>query len=98
MGFSRQGYWSGLPFPPPEDLSNPSIESMSPALEGGFFFFTTGATGNPRSTGGSKHFILDGSSSPKRSTAQSEQELTETEISRGVDIDSIKILCSNTEL
>ena len=61
-------------------------------------FFTTGATGNPRSTGGSKHFILDGSSSPKRSTAQSEQELTETEISRGVDIDSIKILCSNTEL
>ena len=89
-----------MPFPPPEDLSNPSIEPMSPALEGVFFVclfvFTTGATWNPRSTDGSKHFILDGSSSHKRSTAQSEQELTETEISRVVDIDSIKILCSNT--
>ena len=39
-GFSRQGYWSGLPFPPPEDLPNPGIEPtslMSPALAGGFF-------------------------------------------------------------
>ena len=26
MGFSRQEYWSGLPFPPPEDLSDPRIE------------------------------------------------------------------------
>ena len=30
MGFSRQGYCSGLPFPPPGDLPNPRIESMSP--------------------------------------------------------------------
>ena len=37
MGFSRQGYWSGLPFPSPGDLSNPGIESVSPALSGGFF-------------------------------------------------------------
>ena len=25
MGFSRQGYWSGLPFPSPEDILNPGI-------------------------------------------------------------------------
>ena len=33
MGFSRQEYWSGLPFPSPEDLPNPEIESRSPALQ-----------------------------------------------------------------
>ena len=33
MGFSRQEYWSGLPFPSPEDLSDPGIEPRSPALE-----------------------------------------------------------------
>ena len=32
MGFSRQGYWSGLPFPSPEDLPDPGIEPRSPAL------------------------------------------------------------------
>ena len=37
MGFPRQEYWSGLPFPPPEDLPNPGIKHMSPALAGGFF-------------------------------------------------------------
>ena len=39
MEFSRQEYWSGLPFPP-GDLSHPGIEPislMSPALAGGFF-------------------------------------------------------------
>ena len=34
MGFSRQEYWSGLPCPPPGDLSNPGIEPTSPALAG----------------------------------------------------------------
>ena len=29
MGFSRQEYWSGLPFPPPRDLPNPGIKPMS---------------------------------------------------------------------
>ena len=29
MGFSRQEYWSGLPFPSPGDLLNPGIELMS---------------------------------------------------------------------
>ena len=32
MGFSRQEYWSGLPFPSPGDLPDPGIESRSPAL------------------------------------------------------------------
>ena len=45
MGFSRQEYWSGLPFPSPGDLPDPGIEHMSltfPALTGSFF--TTSAT------------------------------------------------------
>jgi len=33
MGFSRQEYWSGLPFPPPGDLPNPGIKTESPALQ-----------------------------------------------------------------
>ena len=32
MGFPRQEYWSGLPFPPPEDLPDPGIEPTSPTL------------------------------------------------------------------
>ena len=31
MGFSRQEYWSGLPFPSPGDLPDPGIEPLSPA-------------------------------------------------------------------
>ena len=40
MGFPRQEYQSGLPFPPPGDLPNPGIEPVSlvsPAFAGGFF-------------------------------------------------------------
>ena len=40
MEFSRQEYWSGLPFPPPGNLPNPGMEPVSPAspaLAGGFF-------------------------------------------------------------
>ena len=40
MGFSRQEYWSGVPFPTPEDLPSPGIEPptlVSPALAGRFF-------------------------------------------------------------
>ena len=33
MGFPRREYWGGLPFSPPEDLSDPGIESMSPAWQ-----------------------------------------------------------------
>ena len=45
MGFFRQEYWSGLPFPSPGDLPDPGMEPtslMSPALADGFF--TTSAT------------------------------------------------------
>ena len=44
MGFSRQEYWSGLPFSVPGDLPDPGIEPMSltfPALAGGFFSTST---------------------------------------------------------
>ena len=40
VGFSRQEYWSGLPFPPPGNLPHPGIEPLSPvapALAAGFF-------------------------------------------------------------
>ena len=40
LGFSRQEYWSGLPFPPPGDLPYTGIKPASlssPALAGGFF-------------------------------------------------------------
>ena len=33
MAFSRQEYWSGLPFPSPGDLPNPGIEPSSPTLQ-----------------------------------------------------------------
>ena len=33
MEFSRQEYWSGLPFPSPEDLPDPGIKPWSPALQ-----------------------------------------------------------------
>ena len=33
MGFSRQEYWSGLPFSSPGDLPDPGIEPRSPALQ-----------------------------------------------------------------
>ena len=33
MGFSRQEYWSGLPFPSPGDLPDPGIKPRSPTLE-----------------------------------------------------------------
>ena len=48
MGFSRQEYSSGLPFPPPGDLPNPGMEPrslVSPAWARGFF--TTESPGKP---------------------------------------------------
>ena len=46
MGFFRQEYWNGVPFPPPGDLPDPGIEPASPALAGGFFTIKT--SGKPR--------------------------------------------------
>ena len=49
MGFSRQEYWSEVPFPPPEDLPNSGIEPASltsSAMAGRFF--TTELLGKPQ--------------------------------------------------
>ena len=52
MGFSRQEYWSGLPFPTPRDLSDPGIKPTSPAsLALAGRFFTTEPPGKPRNNG-----------------------------------------------
>ena len=48
MGFPRQEYWSGLPFPSPGNLPNPGMDPTSlasPSLAGGFF--TTEPPGKP---------------------------------------------------
>ena len=48
IGFSRQEYWSGLPFPAPGDLPNPGIELVSPCTSCiGGRFFTTEPLGKP---------------------------------------------------
>ena len=49
MGFSRQGYWSGLPFPSPRDLPNPEIEPGSPAFQADAL--TSEPPGKPINTG-----------------------------------------------
>ena len=57
MGFPRQEYWSGFPFPPPGHLPNPGVEPMSPgALALAGRFFTTEPPGEPThlTTGQSK--------------------------------------------
>jgi len=46
LGFPRQEYWNGLPFPPPRDLPHPRIKFTSPALAGRFF--TTEPPGKPQ--------------------------------------------------
>ena len=45
MGFPRQEYWSGLPFPSPGDLPDPGIEPLLPPLAG--VFFITEPPGRP---------------------------------------------------
>ena len=45
MRFSRQEYWSRLPFPSPGDIPDPEIKPASPALAGRFF--TTEPPGKP---------------------------------------------------
>ena len=47
MGFSKQEYWSGLPFPTPGDLPYSGIEPTSPELA--HKFFTTVPPGKPKS-------------------------------------------------
>ena len=55
MGFSRQEYWSGLPFLLPGDLPHPGIKPTSPALADGFF--TPEPPGKPEK---SRRFCFDG--------------------------------------
>ena len=45
-GFSRQEYWSGLPFPSPGDLPDPGIEIRSPSLQADSL--PTGVGGRPQ--------------------------------------------------
>jgi len=71
MGFFRQEYWSGLPFPPPEYLPNPGIDPlslMSPALAGGFF--TTSAAREACSMGGKVQTVAGLAKCGARSLAQ----------------------------
>ena len=61
MGFSRQEYRSGLPCPPPGNISNLEIEPTSPAspaLAGGFFFFPLPHLGCPVQDGKSPVFQI----------------------------------------
>ena len=53
MGFSRQEYWSGLPFPSPGDLPDPGIEPGSPSLE------ADALTSEPPGKPGSKSMLSD---------------------------------------
>ena len=46
IGFPRQEYWSGFPFPSPRDLPDPGIEPMSPALQA--VSLLTELTGKPK--------------------------------------------------
>ena len=48
MGFPRQEYWSGWPFPSPGDLPDPGIKPTCPALAGGFF--TAESPGKPKTS------------------------------------------------
>ena len=49
MEFSRQEYWSGLPFPSPGDLPNPGIKLRSPTLQADAL--TSEPPGKPNKTG-----------------------------------------------
>ena len=74
MGFSRQQYWSGLPFPSVGDFPHPGIEPMSltsPALAGRFF--TTNATWELQ-------FLRVGGIGAKRATWRSTRSGQEAEI------------------
>ena len=55
MGFPRQEYWSGLPFPPPENLPDPGIEPRSPAFQADSL--PSEAPGKPLNREGEKNAI-----------------------------------------
>ena len=90
MGFSRQEYWTGLPFPSPGNLPNPEIKPPSPAIVGGFF--TTEPQGNPLlPTGPSNQRHSLAYCSSKESTEQSLLQ-TRHEHKRGTNFHFLKPL------
>jgi len=58
MGFPRQEYWSGLPYPPSQDLSNPGLETRSPKLQ--VDSLLSGPPRNPKKTGVDSLSLLQG--------------------------------------
>ena len=58
MGFSRQEYWSGLPFPSPGDLPDTGIEPWSPAFQADAL--TSEPPGKPKNTGVGSLYHLQG--------------------------------------
>ena len=58
MEFSRQEYWSGLPFPSPGDLPNPGIEPRSPTLQ--VDSLSAEPEGKPKNTGMGSLSLLQG--------------------------------------
>ena len=67
MGFSRQEYWDGSPFPSPGALADPGIEPMSPALQADSL--PCELSGNPRKKLGSDAKWARGSPKPGRNEA-----------------------------
>ena len=63
MGFSRQEYWSGVPFPSPGDLPDPGIEPRSPTLQADSL--PSEPPGKPINTGVGSLSLLRGSSRPR---------------------------------
>ena len=64
MGSARQEYWSGLPFPSPVDLSDPGIESRSPALQADSLLPEPQGKHPQRKYNSSNKFFMMGGSSP----------------------------------
>ena len=57
MGFSKQEYWSGLPFPPPGDLPDPGIKPAVPALQADSLLLESPGK-SPESHDSAEHFHL----------------------------------------
>ena len=80
MGFSRQEYWSGLPYPPSGHFPNPGVEPSSltsPALPGGFFTNSTTweshkHTHNPASQDYTKISLIQNRSGKKKKKGKEE--------------------------
>ena len=72
MGFFRQEYWSGLPFPPPEDLPDPGIEPWTPAMQADSLPFEP--PGKPKNTGVGSLSLLQGVVLKSRSTLTSPKQ------------------------